>query len=193
MDIQLFLISEIILYDRNPRRPGRAVEKTDESIRAFGWRQPIVIDEHMAIVVGHTRLLAAKALGLATVPVHIARDLSPEQIKAYGLADNRTGEEADWDDDLLKLEIGDLDIAGFDLRLTGFDYDELARIRLAGNEGLTDPDDIPEPPANPVTRLGDCWLLGNHRLVCGDSTNAATVEKALAGTRPHLMVTDPPY
>jgi hypothetical protein len=138
-------------------------------------------------------LLAAKALGLATVPVHIARDLSPEQIKAYRLADNRTGEEADWDDDLLKLEIGDLDIAGFDLRLTGFDDGELVRIRLTGNEGLTDPDDIPEPPANPVTRLGDCWLLGSHRLICGDSTDGVTVEKALAGTSPHLMVTDPPY
>lgn len=194
MDVRLVPIDQVTPYGRNPRKNQAAVAKVANSLREFGWRQPIVVDEAMVIVVGHTRLLAAQKLGMAEVPVHIATGLTPAQVKAYRLADNRTGEEADWDVDLLRLELDDLAAEGLDLALlTGFDGDELAKIRIAGTEGLTDPDAAPAPPEHPTSALGDVWVLGRHRLVCGDCTDPLVVDKALAGARPHLMVTDPPY
>ena len=166
------------------------------SLKEFGWRQPIVVDEEMVILAGHTRLEAARQLGLATAPVHIARGLTPAQARAYRLMDNRASENAEWDEALLGLELGDLQGDGFDLALTGFDDDELNRL-LAGLGDEADAregeDEIPETPADPVSRPGDLWLLGPHRLLCGDSTVATDVERVLGGVTPLLMVSDPPY
>ena len=193
MKVQTIPIASVVPYARNPRKNAGAVAKVAASLREFGWRQPIVVDSEMVVVVGHTRLMAAQQLGMAEVPVHVAEGLTANQIKAYRLADNRVHEEAEWDDELLALELGDLRDAGLDLALTGFDEDELARLTIEQTEGMTDADDVPEAPAEPATVLGDVWLLGRHRLVCGDSTTVEAVEACLAGVKPHLMVTDPPY
>ena len=132
-------------------------------------------------------------LGIADIPVMVARGWSEAQRRAYVLADNKLALNADWDDALLRVELADLQAMGFGVELTGFTGDELAELLAERGEGLTDPDDVPEPPAEPVSVLGDVWLLGRHRLVCGDSTTVESVDKALAGVKPHLMVTDPPY
>jgi len=194
MDITDTPIDEILPYARNPRRNDDAVAAVAASIAEYGWRQPIVVDERMVIIAGHTRLEAARRLGLKTVPVHVAVGLSPAQVKAYRLMDNRSHQNASWDDELLKLELGDLKLDEFDLALTGFDDDELARL-LAETpaEGLIDEDEIPEPPATPVTRRGDLWILGDHRLLCGDSTSPEDVTRLMNGERAALFATDPPY
>ena len=163
------------------------------SIRAFGWTNPVLVDGDNGVIAGHGRLLAARKLGMAKVPVIELAGLSEAEKRAYVIADNKLALNAGWDKDLLALELGDLDALGFDLSLTGFGDDELAGLLNLGNPGLTDPDDVPEVPEEPVSRAGDVWLLGKHRLVCGDSTRMADVDKALNGVRPHLMVTDPPY
>ena len=187
-------IGSVIPYARNPRRNEGAIAKVAASLQEFGWRQPIVVDEDMVVVAGHTRLEAARTLNMEEVPIHIAHGLTPEQIKAYRLADNRVGQEAEWDEELLRLELGELEGMDFALDLTGFDTDELAQFMAEPiEEGLTDPDEVPEAPEEPATVLGDLWVLGNHRLLCGDSTSADDVEKVLNGVKPHLMVTDPPY
>jgi ParB-like chromosome segregation protein Spo0J len=121
-------IENVIPYERNPRNNIDAVDKVAASIREFGWRQPIVVDEGMVVIAGHTRLMAAKQLGLKDVPVHVAIGLTPEQVKAYRIADNRVGEEAEWKNDLLKLELEDLAASGFGIDLTGFDASELNEI-----------------------------------------------------------------
>lgn len=119
--------------------------------------------------------------------------LTPAQKRAYILADNRLALSAGWDEDMLRIELGDLHLEGFDLALTGFDSDEIVRFLIDPSTGLTDPDDVPELPAKPASRAGDVWRMGRHRLVCGDSTDPRAVETALAGVRPRLMVTDTPY
>jgi DNA modification methylase len=186
-------ISQITPYARNPRKNDAAVAKVAASIKEFGWRQPIVVDSEGVVIAGHTRLLAAQRLGLADVPVHVATGLTPGQVKAYRLMDNRSGQEAEWDTVLLPLEIADLKELGYDLELTGFDEDEIAALFGGGTEGLTDPDEVPPVPEVPVTQPGDLIVLGNHRLLCGDATVATDVERLLAGLKPILMVTDPPY
>jgi DNA modification methylase len=181
-------------YANNPRRcPARAIEKVADSLAQFGWRQPLVVDGEGVLIVGHTRLSAAKRLGLEKVPVHIARDLSPEQAKAYRLADNRTGEETGWDSELLSAEVAELSASAFELGLLGFDPAELAELFGTPTAGLTDPDLVPEPPAEPISRPGDLWLLGNHRLLCGDATSEADVTRVMDGQRAALMATHPPY
>lgn len=189
-------ISEIIPYARNPRKNDSAIDKVAASIKEFGWRQPIVVDKEMVVIAGHTRLEAARKLQMPEVPVHIAEGLTASQIKAYRLADNRSGQEAEWDVDLLALELNDLSDLGFDLMLSGFDKDEIEQYLAIGDatsDGLTDENAVPDPPENPVSVLGDVWILGKHRLVCGDCTDPDVVDKALNGVQPHLMVTDPPY
>jgi DNA modification methylase len=146
------------------------------------------------IVVGHTRWKAAKHLGLEEVPVHVATGLTPDQIRAYRIADNQTAALSSWDFDLLPLELAALEDANFDIGLLGFPPDELAKI--LGEElqvGLTDPDDVPEPPDEAITQPGDLWILGNHRLLSGDSSKAEDVDRLLAGTKIQLVNTDPPY
>ena len=164
-------ITKPIPYARNARLcPEAAIAKVAASLKEFGFRQPIVVDGDGVVIAGHTRLLAAKRLGLARVPVHVARDLTPQQVKAYRLADNRTAQETSWDLELLPLEISELADLGYDLDVLGFDPEELTSLLVPATVGLVDPDEVPEPPAEPITKPGDLWLLGHHRLLCGDST-----------------------
>ena len=194
MSVELRPLDAVRPYANNPRQNDDAVEAVAESIRRFGFRQPIVVDADGVIVAGHTRFRAAQRLGLATVPVHVATDLTADEVRAYRLADNKTAELASWDDAMLSIELDALRGAGIDWTLLGFDEEELAKLLApAGTEGLTDPDAVPEKPVDPVTKPGDLWLLGKHRLLCGDSTSAADVTRLLDGAVPTLMVTDPPY
>ncbi len=193
-DVELRPIDAVRPYEGNPRVNDQAVDAVAASLREFGFRQPIVVDGDGVIIVGHTRWKAAKKLGLAKVPVHVATDLSPEQTKAYRIADNQTASLAEWDFDLLPIELKDLRGADYDLSLLGFDEKALAKL-LDGevNPGLTDPDSVPEPPDEAVTRRGDIWLLGEHRLMCGDSGSQADVDRLLAGATIDLINMDPPY
>jgi DNA modification methylase len=194
MKIELWSLSKITPYANNPRVNEDAVDAVAGSIREFGFRQPIVVDADGVIICGHTRFKAAQKLGLDKVPVHVAKDLSPEQIKAYRIADNKTSELSDWNYDLLPIELSQLGDAGFDLDLLGFDQDELAKLLNPDlKEGLCDPDDVPAPPDAAITQPGDLWILGEHRLLCGDSSSPADVDRLLAGQVIHLVNTDPPY
>jgi DNA modification methylase len=187
-------IKSLVPYARNARTHSPAqVDQIAASIREWGWTVPVLVDETGSIIAGHGRVLAAHKLGLTEIPVMTARGWSEGQRRAYVIADNKLAMNAGWDDELLRLELGDLKLEGVDLGLLGFGSDELASLLAEKSEGLTDPDDVPEPPAEPVTVLGDVWLLGKHRLVCGDSTTVEAVDAALNGVVPHLMVTDPPY
>ncbi len=189
-------LERITPYARNPRKiPPEAVDKVKRSIRKFGWRQPIVVDREGVIIVGHTRLLAAYKLGLREAPVHVAENLTPAQVRAYRLLDNRSHEESGWDEDLLGLELLDLKGMGIDLDLTGFDLDEIDEFlaRAEGGEGLTDPDAVPEVSETPVSTPGDVWVLKDHRVLCGDAICVAHVEKVLAGDRADMVFCDPPY
>ncbi len=186
--------ASITPYARNPRDNAAAVSKVAGSIKEFGWQQPIVVDSEMVVIAGHTRLQAAQQLGLEKVPVVIASALTPAQVKAYRLADNRTGQEATWDNELLGLELKDLDGLDFDMQLLGFDEDELANLMVAGTpEGLTDPDDVPDVPDDPISKTGDVWVLGRHRLMCGDSTDQERVAFLMGGKEADAVLTDPPY
>ena len=194
MKVELIEIGRVIPYARNPRRNENAIAKVAASIKEYGFRQPIVVDEEMVIIAGHTRLQAAQHLCLSKVPVHIATGLTNTQIKAYRLADNRTAQEAEWDEELLGLELGELAEQGFDLDLTGFDGDELEKLLSEIDEGgLTDDDNVPEIPETPVSKTGDVWVLGNHRLICGDSTETAVLDTLLDGQLVDMVFTDPPY
>jgi DNA modification methylase len=194
MKVERWKLERVKPYDRNPRNNDQAVDAVAESIRTFGFRQPLVVDADGVIVVGHTRYKAALKLGLEQVPVHVAKDLTPEEAKAYRLADNRVGEIAEWNLELLPIEIAELQGLDFNLELLGFDSDELAKLLDPGvQDGLTDPDEVPEPPEEPITRPGDLWILGDHRLLCGDSSNPEHVDRLLDGANIHLVNTDPPY
>jgi DNA modification methylase len=160
-------------------------------MREWGWTNPVLVDEDGGIIAGHGRVLAARSLGYAEVPVMVARGWTEAQRRAYVLADNQLALNAGWDAELLNVELKGLGEMGFDLELLGFD--NLVALMSDKTAGLTDPDDAPEPPADPVSALGDVWLLGRHRIVCGDCTDPLVVDKALNGVTPHLMVTDPPY
>ena len=194
--IELRDIDSIRPYERNPRVNDQAVEAVAASLREFGFRQPIVVDGDGVIICGHTRWKAAKTLGLAKVPVHAVEDLTPEQVQAYRIADNKTGELAEWDFDILPIEIGQLQQAGYDLEVLGFGDKELAQLLndCAGiSQGLTDPDAVPEPPDAAITQVGDIWILGAHRLMCGDSSSAADLDRLLDGATIDLVNMDPPY
>lgn len=194
MKIELWKIVDVHPYPGNPRQNDDAVDAVAKSLREFGFRQPIVVDGEGVIVCGHTRYKAAVKLGLEKVPVHVAKDLSPEQIRAYRIADNQTASLATWDYDLLPIELAGLKEANYDLGLLGFDPDELAKLLDPTlRDGLTDPDDVPAPPDEAITQSGDLWILGNHRLLCGDSSKPADVDRLLAGQVIHLINTDPPY
>ena len=156
MKVELIDIGRVVPYARNPRRNENAIAKVASSIKEYGFRQPIVVDEELVIIAGHTRLQAAQSLGLKKLPVHIATGLTSAQIKAYRLADNRTHEDAEWDEELLAIELGELDELGFDLDLTGFETIELEKLLDgAAMDGLTDDDEVPEAPETPVSKEGD--------------------------------------
>jgi DNA modification methylase len=194
MKIELRKLSDIKPYPGNPRLNDDAVAQVAASIREFGFRQPIVVDCEGVIVCGHTRWKAAQKLGLEEAPVHVATDLTPAQIKAYRIADNKSSELAEWNYELLPIEISELQGMNFDVGLLGFDKDELAQLLDPGvQDGLTDPDEIPEPPDDPITQPGDLWILGNHRLLCADSSKPEDVDRLLDGAKIHLVNTDPPY
>jgi DNA modification methylase len=194
LTVEWWPVERPVRYARNARScPEAAIAKVAGSLREFGFRQPIVVDEGGVVIAGHTRLLAAKRLGLTKVPVHVARDLTPQQVKAYRLADNRTAQETSWDLELLPLEIAELADLGYDLGVLGFDAEELTGLLVPPTEGLSDPDEVPEPPASPITKPGDLWILGSHRLLCGDATEARDVARLMDGRRATLMATDPPY
>ncbi len=187
-------VAALIPYARNARTHSEAqVAQIAASIKEWGWTTPVLVDETGGIIAGHGRVLAARKLGITDVPVMVAAGWSDAQKRAYILADNKLTLNGGWDAELLKLEIADLSELGFELPLIGFSDDELAALSVTPNAGLTDPDETPEPPSEPVSELGDVWVLGKHRLVCGDSTDANVVENVLDGVAPHLMVTDPPY
>jgi len=194
MQIEIHLIGQIRPYPGNPRQNDAAVDAVAASLKEFGFRQPIVVDADGVIIVGHTRYKAALKLGLKQVPVHVATDLTPAQARAYRIADNATNEIAGWNYELLPIELSALQEMSFDLGLLGFDQEELSRI-MSGDvqEGLTDPDDIPTPPDEATTQPGDLWVLGNHRLLCGDSSKPGDVDQLLDGAAIHLVNTDPPY
>src|SRR5215831_1140895 len=173
MQIELWDINRVRPYPRNPRDNDGAVDAVAASLKEFGWRQPIVVDAEGVIVVGHTRWKAAKKLGLEQVPVHVATELTPEQCRAYRIADNQTATIADWDTDLLSLELKDLEALNFDMDMLGFDEEDLAKY-MGGDvaDGECDPDEVPLPPDEATTQSGDLWILGEHRLLCGDSSKA---------------------
>lgn len=195
--VEWWPLSRIRPYQRNPRQNAAAVPKVAESLRAYGWRQPIVVDREGVIVAGDTRYRAARVLGWDKAPVHQALDLTPEQVRAYRIADNRTGEEAAWDLPALRTELLDLQAGGLALEGLGFDAGELKPL-LTPDGGLApgaDPDAIPEAPKakDAITKPGDLILLGRHRLVCGDATRSEDLGKLFAGVVPDTIVTDPPY
>jgi len=187
-------VADLIPYARNSRTHSPAqIDKLAASIREFGFLNPIIVDGSNGIIAGHGRVMAAKKLGLSVLPVIEAAHLTDAQRRAYVLTDNRTALDAGWDNEMLRIELQDLEADGFDLSLTGFDVGEIGAFLADATEGLTDPDDVPEPPAQPVTVDGDVWLMGRHRVICGDSTSADVVGKLLGDVKPLLMVTDPPY
>lgn len=185
MEVKEWPIDKAKPYDKNPRKNDDAVEATANSIKAFGWQQPIVVDKNGVIIVGHTRLKAAKKLKLKQVPVTVAGNLTDEQVKAYRLADNKTGELADWDVDMLDDELND--ILNIDMEDFGFD--------AVGEDDaeVVDDDFDEEPPEEPTSKLGDVYQLGRHRLMCGDSTDTQSVKTLMGGQLADLLITDPPY
>jgi len=194
MMIEMRKLSDIKPYPDNPRINDAAVDAVAASIREFGFCQPLVLDEAGVIVVGHTRYKAALKLGMDEVPVYVAKGLTPAQIRAYRIADNQTATLSAWHHDKLVIELMELQKLDFELGLTGFSQDDLVRLmEPGGNEGLTDPDHIPEPPDEAITQPGDLWILGKHRLLCGDSSKPEDVDRLLDGAKIHLVNTDPPY
>ena len=186
MQVQSMKIDEVKPYPNNPRNNDDGVEAVANSIKEFGWQQPIVVDKDNVIIVGHTRYKAAKKLGMDKVPVVVADNLSPEQVKAYRLADNKTGELTDWDMGLLDDELAD--IADIDMSDFGFDLD------LGDDEAKVQEDDFDEEvPEEPKSKLGQIYQLGRHRLMCGDSTKSEMVKKLVGGVQCDLLLTDPPY
>jgi DNA modification methylase len=194
MLIELRPLADIHPYTKNPRINDTAVEFVANSIKEYGFRQPVVVDETGTVIVGHTRLKAAERLGMSEVPVHVAVGLSAAQIKAYRIADNKSADLATWDLQLLAGELTDLKLLDVDLLSMGFTDGEITELLAPpANEGLVDPDDVPEPPDEPITQPGDLWILGSHRLLCGDSTNPLHVERLMNGKQAALCATDPPY
>ena len=187
-------IDQVIPYARNPRNNKTAISKVASSIKEYGFRQPIVVDKDMVVIVGHTRLEAARLLNLATVPVHIANGLSEIKAKAYRIADNRTHEESSWDNELLALELSELEESGIGLEATAFDTSELdSLLNEQINNSDKDIDSVPDISDNPVTKKGDIWQLGDHRLVCGDSGDPWCYEALFGAGKCDMIYTDPPY
>src|SRR6266446_10210904 len=193
--IELRPIERLIPYENNARVHSEAdLDKLAAAIRKWGWTTPVLVDEEGNLLAGHGRVAAAPRAGVTSIPVIVARGWSEEEKRAYRLADNQLAARASWDFEQLRNELQELGFAGFDVGLVGFESDQLETVLAGlGSSGLSDPDSVPEVPDQPVSRLGDIWLLGNHRVGCGDSTSVADVTPVLAGSQPHLMVADPPY
>jgi DNA modification methylase len=194
MKIETIKTAELIPYARNSRTHSESqVAQIAGSIREFGFTNPVLIDADNGIIAGHGRVLAAQKLGQDKVPCIRLDHLTDTQRKAYIIADNKLALNAGWDEEMLSLELTDLASLDFDVSLTGFSEDELAGLLAETTEGETDEDAVPEVPAQPVTVEGDVWLLGRHRLMCGDSTSIDAVERLMAGRKADMVFTDPPY
>ena len=194
MQIEMWDIDRVKEYERNPRCNDVAVGAVAKSIQEFGFKVPVIVDRDGVLVAGHTRIKASRHLGMTQVPVIRVDDLTEAQVRAFRIADNQTASLASWDFTVLPLELGDLQQDGFDLDLLGFDSDQLAKLlNPDGTDGLTDPDSIPAMPDAAVTQPGDLWILGEHRLLCGDSGDPADVDNLLGGASIQLVNTDPPY
>lgn len=196
MQIEKIEVSKLIPYAKNSRTHDDAqVAQIAASIKEFGWTNPILVDGEKGIIAGHGRLMAARKLGMDKVPVIELKDMTEAQKRAYVIADNKLALNAGWDNDFLTLELKDLEDEGFDLSLTGFDDKELDALLnvIEGTEGLTDEDAVPEVPEEPKTKLGDIYILGNHRLMCGDSTSIDAVDLLMENKKADMVFTDPPY
>tara|TARA_Y100001937_G_scaffold22983_1_gene32910 strand:+ start:12 stop:1229 length:1218 start_codon:yes stop_codon:yes gene_type:complete len=199
MNIQNIKTQDIKPYLENPRQNKNAINVVKKSLQEFGFQQPLVLDKDNIVVAGHTRLEAAKQLNIKEVPCIIADNLSEERIKAYRIMDNKSAEYASWDLQLLTQELNDLIKMDFDLELTGFSDDELDDLGLHYNldefveEGLSDEDEIPELEEDSISKDGDLWILGSHRLLCGDATSFDAVDKLMNNKKADMIFTDPPY
>lgn len=194
MKIEQLQVIDLIPFINNSRtHSDEQVAQVAASIKEFGFTNPILIDGDNGIIAGHGRLMAARKLSIETVPCIRLAHLSEAQRRAYVIADNKLALNAGWDDELLSLELGELKEMDFDLSLIGFSEDELELLLVEEVEGLTDEDAVPELPETPTTVEGDVWVLGNHRLMCGDSTSIDTVDKLMGGHKVDMLFTDPPY
>jgi DNA modification methylase len=188
-------VGDLTPYARNSRtHSDEQVAQIAASIKEFGWTNPILIDGEKGIIAGHGRLKAAMRLGLEEIPAIELSHLTEIQKKALIIADNKLALNAGWDNELLSLELEELELEGLDLSLTGFGEEEISALKPeVVNEGLTDEDAVPEPPEEPITKPGDIWILGKHRLMCGDSTSVDAVDKLMKGQKADMVFTDPPY
>lgn len=185
---------DLIPYARNSRTHSEAqIAQIAASIKEFGWTNPILLDGENGIIAGHGRLLAALKLGEEKVPTIELSHLDENQKRAYVIADNKLSLNADWDNELLAIELTELKSAGYDLGLTGFSDEEISALNPEKIEGLTDEDQVPEPPPEPITKPGDIWVMGKHRLMCGDSTSIDAVDALMDGNQVDMVFTDPPY
>ncbi|MFY9725066.1 MAG: DNA methyltransferase [Bryobacteraceae bacterium] len=191
-EIHIWPIERLVFYARNPRKNDAAVDRMVASIREYGFKIPVLARSDGEVVDGHLRLKAARQLGLIEVPVILCDEWTPAQVKAFRLMVNRSVTWADWDEELLALELQELNAADFDLSLTGFDPHEIDDLLLLPDEDHN-ADTAPPPPENPVSRPGDLWLCGSHRVLCGDATSPEAVAQLLGHRQPILLVCDPPY
>jgi len=195
VNIKEYNIDDIIPYARNPRKNSRAVDKVAASIKEFGFQQPIVVDKDNVIIVGHTRWAAAKKLKLKKVPVIIADKLTPQQAKAYRIADNKTHDYSEFDEELLVLELEELQNQNYDLQLTGFEDKELIHLlKSSVDETIDNIQPIPiDDDIQPTAKVGQLYALGDHRLLCGDATDLAAYNILMGDDKVQLVWTDPPY
>ena len=181
-------INELVMYENNPRKNDEAVKYVAESISQFGFKVPVIVDKDNVIVAGHTRVKAARKLKLQTVPCIVADDLTPEQIKAFRLADNKVSEFSEWDLDLLNIELDNI----CDIDMADFGFEDLKANMINDDKNIVE-DDVPEMPEKSITQYGDIWIMGGHRLLCGDSTKAEEVSRLMNGEKADMVFTDPPY
>jgi DNA modification methylase len=193
--VERWSIDKLTPYARNSRtHSDEQISQLAASIKEWGWTTPVLVDEDGSIIAGHGRTLAAQRLKMTEVPVMVAKGWSDAKKRAYVIADNKLAMNAGWDNDMLALEFSELQGMDFDLDLTGFTADEIAALMPEEIEpGQTDEDAVPEVPEQPVTVLGDVWILGKHRLMCGDSTSIDAVDTLMAGGKADMVFTDPPY
>lgn len=195
LTVEQWPIEKLIPYARNPRKNDEQVDRMVSAIKEFGFRIPIVARSDGSVVDGHLRLKAARKMGMSEVPVALADELTPSQVKAFRLLANQSANWAEWDTDLLKLELEELKADGYDMELTGFDDSELLEMTESSGEGLKDQDDVPtvEESEPAISKPGDIWILGDHRLMCGDSLSFDNMAKLMLGESADMWLTDPPY
>ena len=192
--VEIWPVERLTANPRNARvHSPEQIEQIRASLREFGWTMPVLVRENGKLIAGHGRLEAAKLEGIKEVPTIVARGWTEAQCRAYAICDNKLTEASHWNEELLRLELGDLQATGFDLALTGFDQDELDRLLVVERDLDGDPDEAPEPPVEPISKPGDLWICGEHRVLCGDARVLADVEKVLGGELADMCFTDSPY